>query len=171
MAAPFAMYRIFCSSPGDLDVERELFQDVIGRSNEDGGLADGVLFVPVILRGLAASLGNSLPAVRQNVRDADFFVQILGTSWGPDAAGFADLFELAVERRGAFNVDMREVAVFLKDVDPGRIQPAVTSFRERAGTLDRVPVSVFKNPLELEQRLLATLTAWRVALVGSHARE
>src|SRR5271168_962501 len=94
----FDFYRVFCSTPGTLDEEQNAFLETVGAVNESFAIGSKRLFVPVVCLG-AANTGAYNGAVRQNVRDADFFVQILGHSWGVESAEFEELFEYAIECR------------------------------------------------------------------------
>ena len=160
------MYRVFCSTPAILEEERRAFHDQIGNFNEDGGLAAGILFIPVTLRGDAA-VGGVRAAVHQNVRDADFYVQILGHSWGSSEAGLDDLFELALDCLADPALPMRRIAVLLKAVDPDRIKPDVARFRAVVEQNDKCKVMHFEDTASLTERITEMLASWRRELMGS----
>jgi hypothetical protein len=158
----FSMYRVFYSTPGNLEFERRACHDTTGAVNENGGMDAGVLFIPVTLRGAAAA-GGVNAAVLENVRDAHFFVQVFGRNWGPAAAGSSDLFEYALECRADPALPMREVAVLLKAVDPAQ-SPEAAEFLQSMERRGYPKVSAFDSVPELERTLTELLTAWRASL-------
>jgi hypothetical protein len=159
----FKMYRVFCSTSAMLEDERRTFHDHTGTVNENGGVESGILFIPVTLRGDAAT-GGMRAAVMQNVRDADFFVQILGNSWGPPSAGFEELFDLALDCRSDSALPMRDVAVLLKKTDPSRLKPDVAQFRATAEQNANLKVMYFEDSPSLIERITELLTGWREQL-------
>jgi hypothetical protein len=163
MVDPFRFHRVFCSTPGSLDEEQRIFLNALAEANEREGLAEKRLFVPVICLG-AANTGAYNGAIRENVRDADFFVQILGHSWGVESAEFEDLFYYAIDCRDSAGLPMREVVVFLKDVAPGRMKPAVAQFRESLAGTQGIEKHEFSESEQLMSGLLSLLTGWLTAL-------
>ena len=163
MTVDFKMYRVFCSSPGGLDDERDVFVDTLGRVNENGGVDAEILLIPIVLRGLA-SAGGALGTVLQNVRDADFFVQLLDTSWGPPWAEFHRLFDMALSCRNDVNLPMKEIGVFLKQRDLPDYQSDVAEFRRRVMEIPGITVYPFRDSPELDRQLTSLLTAWRESL-------
>ena len=155
------MYRVFYSTPGNLEFERRACHDSTGAVNENGGMDIGVLFIPVTLRGAAAA-GVMNAAVLENIRDAHFFVQVFGRNWGPAAANASELFEYALECRADPTLPMREVAVLLKAV--GQDSPEAAEFRTTIEARGYPQVFVFDSVPELERTLTELLTAWRASL-------
>jgi hypothetical protein len=151
----FDFYRVFCSTPGTLDEEQDTFLNAVGEVNEQYAIGTKRLFVPVVCRG-AANSGGYNGALRENVRDADFFVQILGHSWGAESAEFEDLFDYACECRDEAGLRMRHVALFLKDLPPAKLKPTAAAFREKhTGAAE-----TFRDSGELSVKLSALLKDW-----------
>jgi hypothetical protein len=149
----FNFYRVFCSTPGILDEEREAFLETLAAVNENFAMPSKRLFVPVVCLG-AVNTGAYNGAVRENVRDADFFIQILGHTWGVESAEFEDLFDYAVECRDNPQLRMRQVAVFLKQLPANKLKSAVSEFRRR------VSGDPFTGLDELKSKLTSLLQDW-----------
>jgi hypothetical protein len=162
MPEGFSMYRVFYSTPGNLEFERRACHDTTGAVNENGGMDAGVLFIPVTLRGAAAA-GGVNAAVIENIRDADFFVQVFGRNWGPAAANASELFEYALECRADGALPMREVAVLLK---AGAPSPEAAEFRAGIEARGYPEVLAFDSLPALQRTLTELLTAWRAGFTG-----
>jgi hypothetical protein len=158
----FDFYRIFCSTPGTLDDEQDIFLSVLGEVNEQFAHRTKRLFVPVVCRG-AANSGAYNGALRQNVRDADFFVQILGHSWGAESAEFEELFDFATECHEDDEARMRDVALLFKDVPAARLKPTASAFREKYA----LAAETFRDLAELDSKLSALLQNWLAGLPAS----
>jgi hypothetical protein len=159
MRTDFVFERIFCATPGDLELERRAFQSAVAEVNEHVGLARSILLVPVCALG-AATLGYFNEALRDNVRACRGFIQVLGGSWGPPLADNEGLFDLALACRDDFGLPMQTVAVFLKDIPPQRREPAVLRFREKLAEAAPVPVLLYADIPSFEIAVRDLLTAW-----------
>jgi len=159
MPHEFDFYRVFCSTPGLLDDEQEAFLEVLGDVNEQHAVHTKRLFVPVVCLG-AANTGAYNGAVRQNVLDADFFIQILGHSWGVESAEFEDLYDYAIECRDDAALRMRHVALLLKDLPELKLKSSVAVFRKRPGLASQS----FRDRVELKTQLDVLLQTWLAEL-------
>jgi hypothetical protein len=129
MATNYLIHRVFCSTPGDLEELRRVFDHQIGAVNEALGLPRQVLFAAVSCRP-ATGAGFFNAEIRENIRQCSFFIQVLGESWGPPAAKLQQAFALAVACREDPQLPMREVAVFFEEVPAERCSAEVTEFRQ-----------------------------------------
>jgi hypothetical protein len=187
MPSAVTAYRIFIASPGGLDDERQAFRKVINDYNESDALDDGALFVPVGWELAPAGMGRPQELINRMVRRCDYFVLLLHDRWGsapsasgPFTSGTEEEFHIA--RECFQSGSMRELAVFFKEIDPGKLSDAgpqlqkVLDFRAslEAGRdlmftrYDRLPV--------FETRLRFHLGDWRrrhtkAALDGSAKME
>ena len=97
---PFAMYRVFCAAPGNLEPERQAFHEAIGDFNELHGIPAGILLVPVSLPINMTDKRVYQAAIDANVRSCRYFVQVLHDTWGPAAMNFEREFAMAAECAG-----------------------------------------------------------------------
>src|SRR5580704_14903416 len=103
----FEIHDIFCSTPGNLSKELEVFHAVVGEVNEAVGMPHQALFAPLCLKtnNLIFIAGD---AAKDNIRYCSFFVQILQDSWGPVGL-FRELYDVA-----AACLKEDRIAVFVK---------------------------------------------------------
>ncbi len=98
----FRFVRVFCSTPGDLEPERQAFHRALNDVNELEGMPRGVLFVPV---SIVPNLTNKewfQSAINENVRECAFFVQL--------GMNFEREYKLAQECMADPALPMRDVA-------------------------------------------------------------
>jgi len=127
MAVNFLIHRVFCSTAGDLEELRRVFDHQTGVVNEAVGMPRRVLLAPVSCPP-ATGTGFFNAEIRENIRQCSFFVQVLGDSWGPPAAKLQRAYELAIACRDDPKLPMREVALFLEAVPAERCSADVIEF-------------------------------------------
>ncbi len=76
------MYRVFISTPGDLEDERRAAYDVLSPILEKDGMPFKTLLVPVGLRENEHLIGYRA-AVTDNIRQCTYYLQVFQDDWGP----------------------------------------------------------------------------------------
>src|SRR5580692_10554615 len=122
----FDAYRVFISTPGDLEPDGEACRDAIAEANENTAMPAKILLVCVGLRDNNQIEGNR-SIVSDNVRWSAYFIQVFEDDWGPRDL-FRKLFFLAVECRNDDAMPMRDIVVFLKRA-PHETNPETLAFR------------------------------------------
>jgi hypothetical protein len=151
----FQMHRVFCATPWELEAERYLFYDVIGRFNENVAMQQGVLYLPVTL----TSAMDKRPlqyAIDQNIRECRHYILVLSEDWGPAARNFRKDYQLALDCIEDPALPMQSVAVLAK-TDPSA-QPLAEGLPE--------PVATFSPPAEFDERITALLSGWLESLLA-----
>lgn len=165
-------YRIFIASPGGLDAERQAFRKVINDYNESDALHDGLVFVPVGWDLARAGMGRPQEEINGLVRQCDYLVLILHDRWGtpPSDAGLytsGTEEEYNIARQLLEAKKMRDILVFFKGVDPGRLSDPgpqlqkVLDFRESLEAKRELLFKRFQVLDEFETQLRFHLAAWR----------
>src|SRR5258708_13113165 len=116
MTHGFDMYRVFISTPGDLQREQETCRAAISEVNEKEAMPRKILLVSVGLRedGQVESFRS---AVSENVRQCTYYIQIFQDDWGPKNL-FRKMLYLATECRDNTNIPIREIIVYFTDSLP-----------------------------------------------------
>jgi hypothetical protein len=160
----FDAYRVFISSPGDLDPDRQACHDAIAQANEATAMPAKVLLVSVGLRDNGQIAGNR-SIVSDNVRWSTYFIQIFQDDWGPRDL-FRKLFLLAVECREDASMPMREVVVCLKDA-PHETNAEILVFRRELEERRDLRVFRYGSMDELRTQLADVCNGWARALIGA----
>src|SRR5258708_6338876 len=170
MAHGFDMYRVFISTPGDLQREQETCRAAIGEVNEKEAMPRKILLVSVGLRE-DAQVEGFRSAVSENVRQCTYYIQVFQDDWGPKNL-FRKMFYLATECRDDPSMPMREVIVCLKDA-PRETDPEILAFRKELEDRQDVLVFRFDKPESLKTRLLEVGSCWVQSIIaaGGGARE
>jgi hypothetical protein len=157
----YQYYRVFCSSPGDLEPERRIFEDAVAELNETELIPQGVLFVPVSVIPNIVNLRFYQPVIEQNLRDCTFFVQLLGNTWGAPPRDFEWIYSLACGMQRAPDALLREVAVFVKSTTPA-VEASVSLLRQ---SLPDGSMREFEDLAQLKECLRAQLSSWSRVLL------
>ncbi len=160
----FDSYRIFISSPGDLEPDRQACHDAIAQVNETMAMPAKILLISVGLRDSSQIAGNR-GIVSDNVRWSAYFIQVFQDDWGPRDL-FRKLFLLAVECRDDGSMPMREVVVCLKDA-PKETDPEILGFRKELEERQDLRVFRYVTPDELRAQLTDLCEEWARGLIGS----
>jgi hypothetical protein len=163
----YAMYRVFCATPGDLEPERRAFHDVIGEINEAEAMPRNILLVPVSLLPHVTNKLSFQRSIDDNVRACTFFVQVLHNTWGPPARNFESEFKLARQLKNDGASLMAGVALFLKASDGLKLEPAVLELKSAAQSQPDGPAHEFVTIDEYKALLRNQLSAWLSALQPS----
>jgi tetratricopeptide (TPR) repeat protein len=151
MSSTITAYRVFVASPSGLESERELFRTAINEYNEADAIERGVVFLPLGWEQSPAGVGRPQQTINGEVRRSDFFLLLLHDRWGsapqaapgPFTSGSQEEFSVAQECYA--NKTMREIVVFFKGVDQGKLADPGDELK---------PVLEFKKRLEAEKELL-----------------
>jgi hypothetical protein len=145
----YQMHRVFCATPWELEAERRVFQNAIGRVNENEGLSKGVLLVPVTVLNVADKRPLQY-TIDENIRESRHYILVLSEGWGPPERNFRADYSLALQCMDDPVLPMQDVAIFLKTRAP---QPfSVEGLPE--------PRATFSTPAEFDQHVYALLSTW-----------
>ncbi|WP_417209251.1 DUF4062 domain-containing protein [Antarctobacter sp.] len=174
------LIRVFISSPGDLDVERQVAVDVLEELNSIRGLKEGFLLRPLMWeRDVRPEFGNEPQALinRQIGEDYDIFVGIICSRFGTPTSGFGsgteEEFEIA--RNLHENGKPLEILFYFKDFRSAKEVPDVShlvkidEFKRRAGK--EGVYCEFKNSDEFRSRISSHLSSAVNALRSRHENE
>jgi hypothetical protein len=153
----FDMHRVYLSTPGDLDAEKQLCREVISETNEQSAMPSKILLVSVGLPDEGA-MEQYRSAVSENIRQCRYLVQVFQDDWGPKNLG-RKMFYLAYDGRHDESLPMREVVVFLKDA-PRERDAEILAFRKELEDLDDVRVFHFATADALREQLREVTAAW-----------
>jgi hypothetical protein len=156
----YAVHRVFCSTPGDLEPERQAFHDAVGEVNEDVGVTRNVLFAPVSIVPLMVNKLFYQPAVDANVRECKFFVQVLQHTWGPREKNFECDYNLAWRLKSDPGSAMEGVALFFKAADGFEVEPEILQLKSSTQSRPGCAVYEFASLDEYKRQLRDQLTAW-----------
>jgi hypothetical protein len=162
----FDTYRIFISTPGDLEQDRQACYEAIARTNEETAMPAKCLLVSVGLRD-----NNEIEAnrsiVSDNVRWSTYFIQVFEDDWGPRDL-FRKLFLLAAACREDASMPMREVVVFLKGSQI-ETNPEILTFRKELEEMQDVSLFRYRNIAELRTQLDEVCNGWARSVIDSAA--
>jgi hypothetical protein len=159
----FDAYRVFVSSPGDLDADRQAAYDAIAKANEAVAMPAKILLVNLGLRD-NDQIASFRSAVSENVRWCTFFIQIFQDDWGTRDL-FRKLFLLALECRDDASKPMREVVVCLKDA-PAETNPEILAFRKELEERTDVHIFRYNRVEQLPEYLERICGEWAQSLIA-----
>lgn len=160
----FDMYRVFISTPGDLQLEQQTCRAAISEVNEKEAMPHKTLLVSV---GLLYDdhITGYRSAVADNVRQCTYYIQVFEDDWGPKNL-FRKVFTLATDCRDDSGLPMREVIVCLKDA-PRETDPEIQAFRKELEERQDVRVFHFDNLESLKAQLLDVCSGWVRSIVDA----
>jgi hypothetical protein len=160
----FDMYRVFLSTPGDLQHDREACQEAISEVNAREAMPLKILLVSI---GLVQDdhIVSFRSAVSDNIRQCSYYIQLFEDDWGPKNL-FRKAFYLALDCRDDASFPMREVIVGLKAA-PRETDPEILAFRKELE--DRTDIRLFHYTSldSLKAQLLEICTGWVRSIAGS----
>jgi hypothetical protein len=162
MTHGFDMYRVFISTPGDLQREQEACRAAISAVNDKEAMPQKILLVSVGLRE-DAQIEGFRSAVSENVRQCTYYIQIFQDDWGPKNL-FRKMFLLAADCREDTSLPMREIVVGLKDA-PRESDPDILAFRKELEEQQNVRVFRFDNVDNLGEQLRTICGEWVQSIV------
>jgi hypothetical protein len=167
MTHGFDMYRVFISTPGDLQHEQDACRAAIGEVNEKLAMPQKILLVSVGLRE-ERQIEGVRSAVAENVRECTYFIQVFEDAWGPRNL-FRKMFYLATDCRDDASLPMREVVVCLKHA-PRETDPEILAFRKELEDQKNVRVFHFDKVDNLAEQLREVCGVW-VQSIGAAGAE
>jgi hypothetical protein len=151
----YAMYRVFCATPGDVEEERQAFYKAIGEFNANHAMPRGVLFVSLSILDTVFDKRPYQSAINENIRSCRYYVQILEETWGPPTKNFERDYALALRCLEDPEMPMQEVPVFFKKpLLPNQVEAPVRELKQKLGAGE------FSTASEFKQRLTERLAAW-----------
>ena len=157
------MYRMFISTPGDLEDERQAAHAILPAVVEEHGMPFKTLLVPVGLRDNEHIIGYRA-AVTENICQCTYYIQVFQDDWGPRNL-FKKAFHAAEECRDDSSRPMREIVVLLKDA-PHETDPGILAFRKELAGWKGGRVFPYAKLDEFKTILTGVYTAWLKNLVG-----
>jgi len=158
----FDTYRVFISTPGDLELDRQACHDVLAEVNETTAMPAKILLVSVGLRE-DDQIVSHRSIVSDNVRWSTYFIQIFHDDWGPRDL-FRKLFLLAAECRDDAAMPMRDVVICLKDA-PHETNPEILAFRRDLEESQDLRIFHYTDVDELRAQLTGVCEGWARSLI------
>lgn len=158
----FDTYRVFISTPGDLESDRVACHDVISEVNETAAMPANILLVSIGLRENDQIVSHR-SIVSDNVRWSTYFIQIFQDDWGPRDL-FRKLFLLATECRDDAAMPMRDVVICLKDT-PNETNAEILAFRRELEEHEDLRVFHYARLEELREQLTEVCHGWARSLI------
>jgi tetratricopeptide (TPR) repeat protein len=174
MPSDMRSYRVFISSPGGLDAERQAVRDAIVRFNQEQAIAYGVLFVPVGWELTPGGATRPQGLINEDVRECDYFMLLLCDRWrsksGDGAAGARrdseEEYELAEDCLKDRASPMRQVVVFFRPPAPEMLAgmsfqlKTVLDFKRRLENDRDHPSTTFDTVEQLQEDVRRRLGLW-----------
>ena len=164
MTHGFDMYRVFISTPGDLQREQDTCRAAISEVNAKEAMPQKILLVSVGLRE-DGQIESFRSAVSENVRQCTYYIQVFEDAWGPKNL-FRKTFFLATDCRDDASLPMREVIVCLKAA-PRETDPEILAFRKELEEQQNVQILFFDNAESLTEQLRKVCGEWVLAIVAA----
>jgi len=151
----YAMHRIFCATPGDLEMEREAFYKVMADFNANHAMPRGILFVSLSIVPGVADMRPYAAVVAENIRSCRYYIQVIEDGWGPPHRNFEREYAVAMQCKNDPAMPMQDVAVlFKKPLLPHHMDPSIVEWKQKLNAPD------FENVGEYSSRVTALLAAW-----------
>ena len=158
MATDFQFHYILCSTPPELEAEREEFEAAVARFVADVTIADGVLFAPASFRPPIVA-ANQKPLIESNIRMCEFIVPVFGEARpDPVFAGFAEYALGCCAEPGA----KKRVCVFFRNFAAAARE--ARQFRERLAAGGACELRDYSGPADFAAQLDDLLRAWYAPL-------
>lgn len=145
------MPRIFLATPWELEPEQLQFHDIVSRFCEQSGMAQGVLYVPVVFK----SMPDKRPfqyAVEQNIRACRHYILAVTEDWGPKERNFRKDYHLALVLMGDPEAEMKTVTLLAKR-EPWQEAPQLAEGMP-------APDAVYSTTAEFEEILMGLMRGW-----------
>lgn len=168
MVHGFDMYRVFLSTPGDLQKEMNACREAIAEVNQNVAMPAKILLVSV---GLTSDeqISGYRAAVAENIRQCTYFIQVFEDDWGPRDL-LRKMFLLALECRDDRSLPMREAVVCLKAA-PRETDPEVLAFRKELDETPGIRVLHFDTAESMKSQLSEVCKGWVQAIMAAAPTE
>ncbi len=160
----FDSYRVFISTPGDLERDRLLCREAISEVNKVQAMPLKILLVGVDLLS-PEHIVSYRSLVSDNVRWCTYFIQIFEDEWGPKNL-LRKLFFLATECRDDSNFPMREIVVCLKAA-PRETDAEILAFRKELEECSNVRLIHYADLETLRTQLQDLFSGWVQSILAS----
>jgi len=171
--------QVFIATPGGLDEERRIFQELLQRHHTDSAGTTGVTFVARGHEQAFAGVGRPQEVINAQVRESDYLIVVFWDRWGQATSadskytsGTEEEFEVGLECLRDPEAPMRDILVLFRKADdrqindPGDQFKLVQAFRTR---LERERILLYRQystPNEFKDELERQLDRWELAWSG-----
>jgi hypothetical protein len=148
---------VFLGAPGSSAAELQAFLEAVAEINEAEGMVHGRLFVPVH----SSRKGYPQDVVEENIRSSRYYVLAVEDTIGIAGNTFERDLWIARRCQSDPNLEMRDVVVFLKQLEEGQpLQAGAGEFREAVRKSDGLRVFDFVDASAFKLRMRALLSEW-----------
>ena len=162
---PLKGYKIFISSPGDLEDEKETVKKRIHRFNFFHALIEGKIFIPFSSEEVSGRTGRGQEVINKKLHGADFLIVMFWKRWGTETgtgeynSGTHEEYEIGKTLQNQGKLIERLVLFKNEDEpDPGDQLKQVRDFKKEIETNNEVLHKSFGNDLKLSDEIDAFLT-------------
>jgi hypothetical protein len=150
----YRIYRLLCTSPPELDPEREVFDLCVARFNEEVLMPQRILFALGSLRSSFSPEAHTGP-IEDNIRSVDFFLHICGEQ--PAHPAFEEFVGLGLRCVGDPGFPLRGTTVLHRtDSD---LHPEVVTLLKVWASEPRCHILEFRKD-RVEKAMREILAAW-----------
>ncbi|MDE3167806.1 MAG: hypothetical protein KGN36_18545 [Acidobacteriota bacterium] len=155
MTPDFTFYRVLCTSPPELESERQAFESAVAGFVEDVSMKERVLFAPASLRPPTVA-SRQKEIVEANVRLCEFVIAVFGEQ--PADPVFGEFAAYAVDCARDPAIGTRAVALCFRNYK--QAAPEVRALR--AGLKERGPCELrgFRDAKEFSAVVRDLLCGW-----------
>jgi hypothetical protein len=148
---------VFLGAPGNSAAERQAFLEAVAEINEAEGMVHGRLFVPIH----SSRKGYPQDVIEENVRSSRYYVLAVEDTIGIAGNTFERDLWMARRCQADPNLEMKDVVVFLKQLEDGQpLQAGAGEFREAVRKSDGLRVFDFADAIEFKVHMRALLSEW-----------
>jgi len=154
---------VFIASPGDLNVERRLFRDVIERVNLIKAKSQGILLEAVGWEYTLPGKGHPQEKINEDVKNSHLLVMLLWKRWGSPtgeySSGFEEEYEVAL-------ANGKDIWMYFRDVsddmlaDPGEQLQKVLEFKNKVETEKKFLFSRYEDEDSWKEQFTVDLCRW-----------
>jgi hypothetical protein len=148
---------VFLGAPGNSAAELQAFLEAVGEVNQGEGMALGRLFVPIS----SSRKGYPQDVIEANIRSSRYYVLAVEDTIGIAGNTFERDLWMARRCQADPNLEMKDVVVFLKQLEDGQpVQAGAGEFREAVRKLNGLRVLDFNGASEFKVRMRGLLSEW-----------
>jgi hypothetical protein len=148
---------VFLGAPGNSAAELQAFLEAVGEVNQSEGMARGQLFVPIS----SSRKGYPQDVIEENIRSSRYYVLAVEDTIGIAGNTFERDLWMARRCQADPNLEMKDVVVFLKQLEAGQpLQAGAGEFREAVRKSEGLRVFDFADASEFKLHMRALLSEW-----------
>ncbi len=157
-------YKIFISSPSDLEDEEETIKKCIHRFNFFHALKEKKIFIPFSSKEVSGRTGRGQGVINEKLEGAEFQIVMFWKRWGtPTGAEYSSGTheEYEIGKKLKLPGNLFEILVLFKneeDLDPGEQLKQIREFKKEIETNNEVLHKPFGDNFELSKEIDAFLT-------------